>query len=397
MLSVRPGSRRMCCFTHVAQSTMELILFMSRRMSLRRWAEMGIFWRELALYRELVRQGVRVNILSYGDRTEQDYQSQLPGMRILCNDRSLPRRMYEQALPWVHRQAFRSAEVIKTNQTEGAEQVLRARHWWRRPLIARCGYMFSSNVAAQAGASSNRAQRALRLESKLFNAAHRIVVTTSAMAADVRQRLPEAAGKIRIVPNYVDVDRFSGTQERAKEWDLIYVGRLSPEKNVEALLEAIRPLRVRLLVVGSGPLLEPLKTNYRDLADRVTWLDHVPHERIPDLLARSRAFVLPSHFEGHPKAALEAMVAGVPVIGTNVRGIRELIQDRFTGLLSGTDPASMRGTIRTLLADEMLQQELSLNGQRFARAEFSLSRIVQMELDILYEVTGRNRQLTAAG
>lgn len=376
---------------------MQLVLFMSRRMSLRRWAEMGIFWREVALYRELIQHNVRVSILSYGDRSELDYQSQLPGIGILCNERGLPRRMYERALPWLHRQAFRQADLIKTNQTEGAEQVLRTCRWWRQPLVARCGYMFSSNVAAQAGEHSRRARRALRLESRLFCAAQRIVVTAPAMAADVRQRLPQVAGRIRVVPNYVDVARFTPSGESPKDWDLIYVGRISREKNLEALLEAIRPLGARLLVVGGGPLLETLKANHQDLKDRVTWMGHVPHERIPMLLERSRVFVLPSHFEGHPKAALEAMVAGVPVIGTNVRGIRELIQDRSTGMLCGTDPASMRGIISMVLADQTLRHELSVNGQQFARAEFGLARIVEMELDILHEVTGRNQQLKAAG
>ena len=99
-------------------------------------------------------------------------------------------------------------------------------------------------------------------------------------------------------------------------------------------------------------------------------------------------FILPSLYEGHPKALLEAMACSRPVIGTDVIGIRELIRHRETGYLCGTSPEEIRAAIQDVLSDADLRNHMGHNAQEFVLEHFALERVVEMELALLSEVVG---------
>ena len=132
---------------------MHLVLFFTRGVSLQTWASVGSLEREIALYLRLGEKGVHVTFITYGGSGDLQYASQHDGIEILCNRWNLPPRWYERLLPFLHARILRSADVIKTNQTNGADVALRAARIWRKPLIARCGYMWSE-FAQRRGATN---------------------------------------------------------------------------------------------------------------------------------------------------------------------------------------------------------------------------------------------------
>ncbi len=353
-----------------------------------------MFDREVALYRRLQERGALVSFVTYGGREDLKYARRLPGIRILCNRWRLSQNRYDRLIPWLHWRTLFSCDAIKTNQADGGDVALRAARQWHKPLVARCGYLGSVN-AARAG-SETEARRARQIEREVFAGAEAVVVTTPAMAEDVVARVPEARQRTRVIPNYVDTEQFRPFPEVIPQCDLIFVGRLSPEKNVENLLEAICPLDVTLTLVGNGPLRQTLRTRYGDLAGRVRWHDAVPSRDLPAMLNRAKAFVLPSHYEGHPKALLEAMACGLPVIGGDSPGIRDLVCHGETGWLCGTDAASIRRAVQTVLADAGLRQRLGSRARALAVEQFGLDRIVEMEWALLHEVVERCRRARAA-
>ena len=302
-----------------------LVLFFTRRTSLRTWHDLGILDRELAMYRRLINRGMRVTLITYG-RDDGKLAESLPEFAVCHNRWGLPRRIYEHALHRLHARELRTATLIKTNQTNGADIALRAARFWRKPLIARCGYLWSATEIRNHGPNSVQARRALQVEQRVFPASDRVVVTTQDMANAVSTRFPSVSSRVSVIPNFVDTERFRPSASEQPGFDLIYVGRLSAEKNVPALLEAVRQLDVQLLIVGGGEDQARWQANHREQASTVKWIPRVANIELPGLLRRAKAFVLPSHYEGHPKALLEAMACGCPVIGTNVPGIRELIQ-----------------------------------------------------------------------
>jgi len=360
-----------------------LVLFFTTGISLEKWDEIGMLDREVALYRNLQCRGIRVSFVTYGGAGDLVYSKRLPGIRILPNRWGLKDKTYRRVLPILHGPFLAGASVYKTNQTAGGDVTLKAARFWRKPMVARCGYMWSEFASREHGVGSIQAHRALEKEKLVFAGATRVVVTTEAMKEDVLRRIPAAAGKTRVIPNYVDADRFQPTGEKCNEGEILFVGRLSSQKNVEALLKALRPLDVTLTIIGDGPLKAPLRKRFGTLNGRVRWLGNVPSENLPAYMNRAALFVLPSHYEGHPKSLIESMACGLAVIGADSPGIREVIRHGENGWLCGKESDDIRRAVLHLLASPEKRIALGKGARSYVKKWFSLDRIVALELSLL--------------
>lgn len=366
---------------------MHLIVFLTPGTSLHDWHRLGIFRREVAIYESLQQKGVSITFITYGDRSDLKYSDSIPGIKILCNRWGLPVQWYSRLLPVLHAWDLARATVYKTNQSKGAEVALRAARIWQKPLVARNGFLRSDFSVREHGEQSSAAMKTRTLEQKIFESAHKIVVTTKSMKRDVIQIVPEAASRTVIIPNYVDISLFTPQRNTDDGKHLIFVGRVEPQKNLEALLEAIEPLDLRLTVIGSGSLTKTLQTRFNSLKSCVDWRGNVSHTDLPSHIQEATLFVLPSHYEGHPKALIEAMACGIPVIGADSPGIRELIQHGKNGWLCKPDPDGIRSAITELISLPEVRSELGLQARNFAVKNFSLDKILEMELAMLQEVS----------
>lgn len=364
-----------------------LVVFLTRRMSIKEWDKVGLLDREMAIYRRMKAAGIDVGIVSYGNRDDLDYVSRIGGIQIHCNKWNLPRAIYETFIPTIHQAFLQTCDVVKTNQTNGARVALSAARRYGKPFVSRCGYMWSEFEALQKGEQSGAARRALETEQEVFSAADRVVVTTDAMADDIRSRLPNTSDRVNVIPNYVDTDSFFPIEEAEKEFDLVFVGRLADQKNVDGLLEAIRPLKVSLKLIGDGDLDE-WKARYSDLGDRLRWEGAIPHVQLPKHLNSGSIFVLPSHYEGHPKTLIEAMACGLPVLGGDSPGINNLIVHGENGYLCETSPDSIRSAVENLSGDVELRRRLGEGARQLALKQFGLDSIVKREIDLLQGVAG---------
>jgi glycosyltransferase involved in cell wall biosynthesis len=380
---------------------MNLALFFTRGVSLRTWRETGMFTRETALYRRLVAAGVKVAFVTYGDRRDLDEESGLGGIRVLCNRWALAPERYERWLPWLHAFPLRRADVFKSNQFDGADAMLWTARRWRKPAVVRGGYLWSEFVANQHGRGSPQAAWAQLSEGTALRAADRVVVTTPVMRSAVVTRNGVEPERITVIPNYVDTEalkpavRRPGSARRA-----CFVGRLHEQKNIPALLEALVGLNLELTLVGSGELAGSLQALATRLGANVRFAGNLPHEQVAALMQGSDLFVMPSLYEGHPKALLEAMASGLPIVATDTPGIRELVRHGETGWLCGTDTASIRAAIQHVAADPTLRARLGAAAREYAVAHFSLARIVDLELTVLRETVAdarRSRKREAPG
>src|SRR5205085_1269547 len=156
---------------------------------------------------------------------------------------------------------------------------------------------------------------------------------------------------VRVIPNGVRIP--ARVEPEAEPAEILFAGRLSPEKGIDELLEATRGMN--LVVAGDGPL-----------RDRVpNALGFVPHDELERLYDRAAIVVLPSYREGLPLCVLEAMAHGRPVVASAVGGIPELVEDGVTGYLAEPgDVAGLRAALERLLADPLLRRRLG----RAARA-----------------------------
>ncbi len=369
--------------------SVNLVLFFTRGVSLRTWAMMGMLDREVAIYRRLMEHDFQVSFVTYGDASDLNYRERLPGIRVLCNEASLPPEEYEAELLTIHSRALEDCHVIKTNQSNGAEFALDAARTFKKPLVARCGYMWSLNWEREFGDDSSEAWRARSVEEEVFSSADKVVVTTDAMRSNIIRRIPQAEDKIKVIPNYVDTDLFRPNNAAREKNSLIFVGRIAPEKNLEALLTAVSKLPVFLTLIGEGRLRPGLQSRFSDLDGRVTWEGNIPNSQLPDFFNRSDIFILPSLYEGHPKTLIEAMACGMPSIGADSPGIREIIRHRENGYLCGTDAEAIRRAIQALIEDPDLRQRLGEKARELALGEYSLNSVLELEKAALLEATRR--------
>jgi glycosyltransferase involved in cell wall biosynthesis len=365
--------------------SVHLVLFFTRGVSLKTWNGIGMLERETAIYRRINPQLEGITFVTYGDAEDLHYVNGHRGIRVLCNRWRLPQWWYIQMLCCIHPLSWRGLTVVKSNQVQGADIALKVARRFGKKFIARCGYLPSNIAKWRHGSDSEPFRKAKQLESVVFRGADLVQVTTETMRDAIIERygLDE---RIQVVPNYVDIRLFEPATEDRTLNTISYVGRFEKEKNVEALLDAIQGLNVELVMIGRGPLKETLTAKAREEGLSVRFHGNVPNAELPSHLNRSELFIMPSHIEHHPKALLEAMACGLPVIGTEVNGIRELIQHRQTGYLCGTSPDSIRRAVQDVLADKALRERMGRNAREFVVEKFSLERVLEMEMGVLQKV-----------
>ncbi len=178
---------------------------------------------------------------------------------------------------------------------------------------------------------------------------------------------------IDVVPNGVDlkpfqkpIDPIHRSELGFSENDvvLVYVGRLGPEKNLPFLLRSFAGTvrayeHARLMLIGDGPERENLEeiAARSEISNDVRFLGALAYERIPAYLAAADAFITASVTEVHPLTVIEAMAAGLPVLGIRSPGISDTIEDGVTGLLvSEEDLASFTAKMVYLVRESELRK-----------------------------------------
>ena len=368
-----------------------LVLFFTLGWSLKSWDESGMLEREVAIYRRLLPHLGGITFVTYGGAEDQAYVPQLDGIQVLCNRWGIRTDRYARLLPLLHAPHLWRASVFKTNQTSGGRIALRTARLYRKPLIARCGYMLSDFAIRQHGLDSQPARFARQTEAKVFSAADRVVVTTEMMRQVVMRDYAVPPGRIQVIPNYVQTDLFYPQPEMRERQTICFVARLDEQKNPLGLLQALDGLGVHLVMIGDGGLRPQVEALAQELSLEVTFIRQVPHTELPDYFNRATLFILPSFYEGHPKTLLEAMACGLPVIASDIPEIRELIQQRETGYLCGTSAAEIRAAIREVLGDTKLQRHMGRGAREFVVANFSLDRVLEKELALLDSVVNARK------
>jgi 1,2-diacylglycerol 3-alpha-glucosyltransferase len=221
-----------------------------------------------------------------------------------------------------------------------------------------------------------------------------LVVSPSKGMANVLRRLGVDC-PIEIIPNGVEIKRFieqCGTDCRAEfgftpdDLLLIYAGRLAPEKNLPFLLRAFAGVaetieNATLLLLGNGPEEAELKrlASELGLSGRVGFMGMVPYERIPAYLAMCDIFVTASVTEVHPLSVIEAMGAGLPVMGIESVGVGDTVENNVTGFLAREDQAAFAAKLTRLCLDVNLRKKMGEAGRQAAE-KYAIERTTQIML-----------------
>jgi glycosyltransferase involved in cell wall biosynthesis len=210
---------------------------------------------------------------------------------------------------------------------------------------------------------------------------------------------------VTLIPNGIPLQEYSSPEPGRDEWrrragfspqDLLVtcVANFTPAKNHAGLLQALHELAAQvpgvcLLLVGEGELRPQVEADALRLGlhERVRFLGF--RTDIPAVLAASDVFALASEWEGHPLAVLEACAAGLPVAGTAVGGLPDIVEHERSGLLvPAGDTRALAGALERLLTDAGLRKALGRRASEIAAAHFG-SETMAVAYGELYQAVAK--------
>jgi starch synthase len=230
-----------------------------------------------------------------------------------------------------------------------------------------------------------------------------LVIGSASEIARVRLRYGIPERKIAQIFNPLDFAAWSGgDRERARAELGIRAGSLVvgwhgrveiDHKGLDLLVEAVRLLpaerEVVLLLVGGGTDADALRRLIAEAAlDRVRFVDEFIRDRgrLADYLSACDVYAFPSRREGFPVAPVEAMACGLPIVATDVPGIKEILAGGAEGgglIIPPEDPAALANALTRLLDDQSFRAELGRRARRRAETAFSLDAVGRQLRDFL--------------
>jgi glycosyltransferase involved in cell wall biosynthesis len=239
----------------------------------------------------------------------------------------------------------------------------------------------------------------------LAGACDRIICVSESVREHHSRRSGLPAGRYAVIPWGVDVAAFSRDEAARRrlrqEWAIpagavlvAFVGRLEFYKGIDTLLSAASHLAARgdaahLVIAGDGPRRAIVENflAHGEGGRLARFLGHVGDVR--GVLSAADIYVMPSLWEGWPLALGEAMAAGLPAIGANVPGIRDLIAPERTGLLIGReDSVALADAVERLAGDADLRARLGEAGRQRIAEHFTLDATVAAHERLYDEIAG---------
>ncbi|UCF71512.1 MAG: glycosyltransferase family 4 protein [candidate division WOR-3 bacterium] len=224
----------------------------------------------------------------------------------------------------------------------------------------------------------------------LLKWAKRITATTEFLAWHIQRYVKRTP---KVIPFGVETDLFKRRRSRKQNIIVIsFIKHLKEKYGPRFLLMAVphllkRTRNIAINIVGTGPQDEYLKKLAADLKIEkyVNFLGGIPHGQVVEILEDTDIFVMPSVYESEVfgVAAIEASAMEIPIVASDLGGIREAVRDGVTGILvPPRDECAIADACLTLIKDPSLRRKLGRNGRKFVTAEFEWSNCVEKMIQV---------------
>jgi glycosyltransferase involved in cell wall biosynthesis len=221
--------------------------------------------------------------------------------------------------------------------------------------------------------------------------AHTICVSPAELALARRLRLPD--GRVSVISNGISDSPLRADPSRVPT-TIIMVARMAVQKRHDLLLEALRVLRARgidpprTLLAGDGPLMPALRQ--AATASGLSCVNFCGNiSDISTTLAQCQLFVLLSNHEGQPISIIEAMRAGLPIVASDIPGVRAQVTDGVEGLLAGPTAADVADVLGRLIGDPALRARMGAAARRRYETEFSAIGMGERVARVYAETIGK--------
>jgi len=204
--------------------------------------------------------------------------------------------------------------------------------------------------------------------------------------------------KLVVIHNGVEIEKAKSQKPKAKSLEkkirIVFVGRLSKQKDPLLLLRAFNDLpselkdKAQISIIGEGPKRKELEKFIKEnrLEGKVKLLGGVPREKVFEVLKKSDIFVLISNWEGFPRSILEAMSCSLPVIASDVGGVKEAVDESCGILVKRRDKEGIKNALEKLLKNPETVQEMGEKARERVEKEFSLEKMLRATEQVYQEV-----------
>ncbi len=353
------------------------------------------------LSKRLIKDGHDVTVVTYREG-EMPYYENDKGVEVYRVDNYMIKP--NNFIDWIMQLNFnlvaKASEIIAK---EGKFDVIHAHDW----LVANAAKtlkhaydipLVSTIHATESGRNSgihDETQRYINdTEWMLTYESTEVIVNSNFMKGHIQGLFGLPFDKINVIPNGINLTNFNGVErdyEFRRQYALdnekiiLYMGRLVYEKGIQNLIAAMPKILenyndAKLIIAGKGGMLDELKAQVESMgiANKVYFTGYLDAKQVQKMYKCADVAVFPSTYEPFGIVALEAMLAGVPTVVSDVGGLNEIVEHGVTGMKSyAGNSNSIADSILALLYDHALATTVSKNAKAKVKELYSWNKIAQ--------------------
>ena len=354
------------------------------------------------LSKRLIKDGHEVTVVTYRDNTNVPEYENDKGVNVYRVDNYMihPNNFIDWIMQLNFNLVSKATEIINK---EGGFDVIHAHDWlvtyaaktlknaYNIPIVA-------TIHATEAGRNSgihDETQRYINdTEWLLTYEATEVIVNSNFMKNDIHRLFGLPFEKINVIPNGINLSNFTGIERdydfrrqyaMDNEKIILYVGRLVYEKGIQHLIAAMPKILsnyhdAKLIISGRGGMMDELKAEARNLGlgNKVYFTGYLDSKQVQKMYKCADVAVFPSTYEPFGIVALEAMLAGVPTVVSDVGGLNEIVNHGVDGMKSyAGNPNSIADSVTALLYDHQLAANVSKKAKQKVKEQFNWEKIAQ--------------------
>ena len=360
------------------------------------------------LSHKLVKDGHEVTVVTYKDGDSQEYEDD-KGVKVyrVNNYMISPNNFIDWIMQLNFNMVAKATEIINK---EGKFDCIHAHDW----LVAYAAKTLKNSYempivstihATEAGRNSgihDETQKYINdTEWLLTYESTEVIVNSNYMKCELQRLFGLPFEKINVVPNGINLNNFSGIE---KDYDfrrqyamdnekiILYVGRLVYEKGIQNLISAMPKILqgyndTKLVIAGKGGMIDELRdqANRMGLGNKVYFTGYLNSKQVQKMYKCADIAVFPSTYEPFGIVALEAMLAGIPTVVSDIGGLNEIVTHGVDGMKSyAGNPNSIADSVLTLLYDHRLCDNISKKAKNKVKEQFNWNKIAQ-DTHFIYE------------
>ena len=354
------------------------------------------------LSKRLIKDGHEVTVVTYRDNANVPEYENDKGVNVYRVDNYMihPNNFIDWIMQLNFNMVAKATEIINK---EGGFDVIHAHDWlvtyaakslknaYDIPIVAT---IHATEAGRNSGIHDDTQRYINDTEWLLTYEATEVIVNSNYMKNELQRLFGLPFDKINVIPNGINLNNFVGIERdydfrrqyaMDNEKIILYVGRLVYEKGIQHLIAAMPKILsnyndAKLIIVGKGGMLDELKaeTSNLGLDNKVYFTGYMDSKKIQKMYKCADVAVFPSTYEPFGIVALEAMLAGVPTVVSDIGGLDEIVLHGVDGMKSYAGNAnSIADSVTTLLYDHQLATNVSKKAKQKVKEQFNWEKIAQ--------------------